>query len=130
MLLNALREQVLEANLELERRGLILYTFGNVSGISREDGLVVIKPSGVPYERMTSSDMVVADLDGSVAREHCVLPLGPSNAPRAIQGVSRYRRRRPYSLGVRHGVGSGLKTHSLPRHDTRGLLLRPHSGDR
>jgi L-ribulose-5-phosphate 4-epimerase len=66
MLLNALREQVLEANLELNRRGLVLYTFGNVSGISREDGLVVIKPSGVPYERMTPSDMVVTDLDGSI----------------------------------------------------------------
>src|SRR3954454_5509243 len=66
MLLSALREQVLEANLELDRRGLVLYTFGNVSGISRDDGLVVIKPSGVPYERMTSSDMVVTDLDGSV----------------------------------------------------------------
>jgi len=66
MLLSTLREQVLEANLELDRRGLVLYTFGNVSGISRADGLVVIKPSGVPYERMTSSDMVVTDLDGSV----------------------------------------------------------------
>src|SRR3954465_4104228 len=66
MLLSSLRQQVLEANLELDRRGLVLYTFGNVSGISRDDGLVVIKPSGVPYERMTSSDMVVTALDGSV----------------------------------------------------------------
>ncbi len=48
------------------RRGLVLYTFGNVSGISREDGLVVIKPSGVSYERMTADDMVVTDLDGNV----------------------------------------------------------------
>ncbi len=47
-----LRMEVLEANLELVRRGLVLYTFGNASGILREEGLVVIKPSGVPYEKM------------------------------------------------------------------------------
>ncbi|WP_322098864.1 L-ribulose-5-phosphate 4-epimerase [Microvirga roseola] len=63
-MLRQLREQVLEANLEVVRRGLVLYTFGNVSGISREDGLVVIKPSGVPYERMRADDLVVTDLDG------------------------------------------------------------------
>jgi L-ribulose-5-phosphate 4-epimerase len=66
MLLEALREEVLEANLELQRKGLVVYTFGNVSGISRDDGLVVIKPSGVPYEQMRASDLVVTDLDGNV----------------------------------------------------------------
>ena len=52
MSLKNLREEVLQANLELVRRGLVLYTFGNASGISREQGVVVIKPSGVPYETM------------------------------------------------------------------------------
>src|SRR6185437_15256669 len=66
MLLTSLREQVLEANLEIVRRGLVLYTFGNASGISRQDGLVVIKPSGVPYEDMKPADMVVTDLEGNV----------------------------------------------------------------
>lgn len=66
MLLPSLREQVLEANLELVRRGLVLYTFGNVSGISRGDGLVVIKPSGVPYEVMKPSHLVVTDLEGKI----------------------------------------------------------------
>jgi len=66
MLLEALREEVLEANLELQRKGLVVYTFGNVSGISRDDALVVIKPSGVPYEHMRASDLVVTDLDGNV----------------------------------------------------------------
>jgi L-ribulose-5-phosphate 4-epimerase len=61
-----LREQVLEANLELVRRGLVLYTFGNVSGISREEGLVVIKPSGVPYETMKPEHLVVTDLEGRI----------------------------------------------------------------
>jgi L-ribulose-5-phosphate 4-epimerase len=65
-MLEKLRAEVLEANLELVRRGLVLYTFGNASGISREHGLVVIKPSGVPYAGMTPADMVVADLQGKV----------------------------------------------------------------
>src|SRR5215475_6845511 len=66
MLLPRLREEVLQANLELVRRGLVLYTFGNASAISREDGLVVIKPSGVPYDRMKSGDLVVTDLNGKI----------------------------------------------------------------
>jgi L-ribulose-5-phosphate 4-epimerase len=66
MLLPALREEVLEANLELVRRGLVLYTFGNASGISRKDELVVIKPSGVPYDAMKPEDLVVTDLNGNI----------------------------------------------------------------
>jgi L-ribulose-5-phosphate 4-epimerase len=64
--LEALRAEVLEANLELVRRGLVIYTFGNASGVSREKGLVVIKPSGVPYETMKPEDMVVTDLEGRI----------------------------------------------------------------
>jgi L-ribulose-5-phosphate 4-epimerase len=64
--LEALRTEVYEANLELVRRGLVLYTFGNASGIARDQGLVVIKPSGVPYETMTPADMVITDLKGRV----------------------------------------------------------------
>jgi L-ribulose-5-phosphate 4-epimerase len=67
MLLESLRAQVLEANMELVRRGLVMYTFGNASGISREDGLVAIKPSGVAYDSMTPGDMVITDLEGRVA---------------------------------------------------------------
>jgi L-ribulose-5-phosphate 4-epimerase len=66
MRLQSLREEVLEANLELVRRGLVLYTFGNASGIAREEGLVVIKPSGVPYETMKSEDLVLVDLNGKI----------------------------------------------------------------
>ena len=65
-MLPELRQQVFEANIELNRRGVVLYTWGNVSGIDREAGLVVIKPSGVPYEVMTADDMVVVDLDNKV----------------------------------------------------------------
>jgi L-ribulose-5-phosphate 4-epimerase len=66
MLLERLRQEVLEANLELVRRSLVLYTFGNASGISREEGLIVIKPSGVPYGEMQPEHLVVTDLDGNV----------------------------------------------------------------
>jgi L-ribulose-5-phosphate 4-epimerase len=61
-----LRRQVLEANLELVRRGLVLYTFGNASGIDRAAGVVGIKPSGVAYEAMRAEDVVITDLEGKV----------------------------------------------------------------
>lgn len=66
MLLESLRREVLEANLELVRRGLVLYTFGNASGVDRDKGLVVIKPSGVPYEKLKAEDLVVTDLSGKI----------------------------------------------------------------
>lgn len=62
-MLELLKEQVCESNLELVRRGVVIYTWGNVSGIDRETGLMVIKPSGVSYEKMTAKDMVVVDLE-------------------------------------------------------------------
>jgi len=69
MLLPDLRKAVLEANLELVDRGLVLYTFGNASGISRNRSLVVIKPSGVPYERLRPADLVITDLNGKIVAD-------------------------------------------------------------
>ena len=66
MLLPKLREAVLEANLDLVRYGLVVSTFGNASGVSREDRLLVIKPSGVPYDTMKPEHLVVTDLQGKV----------------------------------------------------------------
>lgn len=65
-MLENLKKQVLEANLELDRRRLVIYTWGNVSGIDRKQGLVVIKPSGVAYEELRVDSMVVLTLDGKV----------------------------------------------------------------
>ncbi|MHC5216566.1 L-ribulose-5-phosphate 4-epimerase [Enterococcus sp. LJL128] len=65
-MLEALKEEVYYANLELPKQGLIKYTWGNVSGVDREQGLFVIKPSGVDYETLKPSDMVVCDLKGNV----------------------------------------------------------------
>jgi L-ribulose-5-phosphate 4-epimerase len=66
MSLKELREEVLEANLEIVRRGLVLYTFGNASGFDPDSRRVVIKPSGVPYETLTPDQFVVTDLDGKI----------------------------------------------------------------
>ena len=65
MTLDALKQAVFDANLELVRRGLVLYTWGNVSAIDRERGLVVIKPRGIPYEQLAAEDMSVTDLEGA-----------------------------------------------------------------
>ncbi len=65
-MLEELKEQVCEANLLLPKHGLVTFTWGNVSAIDRETGCVVIKPSGLSYERMGPEDMVVVDLDGNV----------------------------------------------------------------
>lgn len=65
-MLEALKQEVFEANLELVRKGLVIGTWGNASGFERADGLVVIKPSGVPYNQMRPEHMVVVDLEGNV----------------------------------------------------------------
>lgn len=82
-MLEQLRRDVFDANMELQRRGLVLYTFGNASGIDRARGLVVIKPSGVSYDELTPEQLVVVDLYGEVVagdlrpssdtRTHCAL---------------------------------------------------------
>jgi L-ribulose-5-phosphate 4-epimerase len=65
-MLEELKHKVWEANLDLLKHGLVIFTWGNVSGIDREQGLVVIKPSGVSYDEMKPEDMVVVDLDGNI----------------------------------------------------------------
>lgn len=65
-MLERLKEEVFKANMELPQRGLVTYTWGNVSAIDRHQNLVVIKPSGVSYETMKVEDMVVVDLDGNI----------------------------------------------------------------
>jgi L-ribulose-5-phosphate 4-epimerase len=66
MILEELRKEVLEANLELVRRSLVIYTFGNASAFDRASGVAVIKPSGVPYEQLTPADLVLTDLNGKI----------------------------------------------------------------
>ena len=70
VMLEQLKQQVLEANLQLPEHHLVTFTWGNVSGIDRESGLVVIKPSGVEYSKLQAEDMVVVDLEGNVVEGH------------------------------------------------------------
>ncbi len=65
-MIEQLKQQVFQANLDLVKHGLVIFTWGNVSAIDRNEGLVVIKPSGVSYEKMKASDMVVINLDGKL----------------------------------------------------------------
>ena len=69
-MLEKLKQEVLEANLQLPKHGLVVFTWGNVSAYDEESGLVVIKPSGVDYDGMSADDMVVVDLDGKVVEGH------------------------------------------------------------
>ena len=64
-MLEQLKKEVYEANMLLPKYGLVTFTWGNVSGIDRESGLFVIKPSGVEYDKLTPDDMVVVDLNGN-----------------------------------------------------------------
>jgi L-ribulose-5-phosphate 4-epimerase len=64
--LKKLKQEVLEANLDLPKYKLVTFTWGNVSGIDRDKGLVVIKPSGIPYEELKADDLVIVDLDGHI----------------------------------------------------------------
>ena len=61
-----LKERVYEANMELFRKKLVIYTFGNVSGIDRERGIIAIKPSGIPYDELTPDSMALVDMDNNV----------------------------------------------------------------
>jgi len=65
-MLESLKQEVFDANLDLVRHGLVIFTWGNVSAIDRENGLVIIKPSGVSYDTMKVEDMVVLDMDGNI----------------------------------------------------------------
>ena len=65
-MLEQLKKEVYEANMELKERGLVIYTWGNVSGIDRENNYIVIKPSGVEYDELTPEDMVVVDFEQKV----------------------------------------------------------------
>jgi L-ribulose-5-phosphate 4-epimerase len=69
-MLKKLKQEVLQANMDLVKHGLVIFTWGNVSAIDRERGLIVIKPSGVSYDEMKAEDMVVLDLEGKVVDGH------------------------------------------------------------
>ncbi len=98
-MLEALKQQVYEANMELWKRGLIVYTWGNVSGIDREKGIVAIKPSGVPYETLKAEDIVLLDLATGETIEGSLRP--SSDAPTHLVLYRSFE-----------GIGGVVHTHS------------------
>lgn len=120
-MLEELKEKVFHANLELVKHGLVIFTWGNVSAIDRESGLVVIKPSGVSYDDMKAEDMVVVDLDGKVVEGR----LKPSSdTPTHVVLYKAF----PEIGGVVHTLylcyclGTGGMRHSEHRNDSCGLF--------
>ena len=119
-MLEALKQQVYEANMELPRRGLITYTWGNVSGIDRALGLFVIKPSGVDYDVLRPEDMVVMDLNGNRVEG----TLNPSSDTATHVGICGDRRDRTYPFALCNLLGAGGQSASLLRNHPCRLLLR------
>lgn len=124
-MLEELKQQVYEANMELPRRSLVTYTWGNVSGIDREKGLFVIKPSGVEYDELTPDMLVVMDLNGNQVEGD----LNPSSDTKTHLELYKAF---PALGGVVHthsthgrGMGPGPAGYPGVRHHPCRLFLRP-----
>lgn len=125
--LSALKEKVFQANLDLVKHNLVIFTWGNVSGIDRESGLVVIKPSGVSYDKMTVNDMVVVDLETGKVVEGDLNPSSDTPTHLAIYRAFPNVGGVVHTLNLRYSLGTGRQGHPQHRHHTRRLLPRLHS---
>ena len=126
-MLEALKDEVLKANLDLPRYGLVTFTWGNVSGIDRERGLIVIKPSGVEYDVMTAADMVVVDLASGKTVEGDKKPSSDTpDPPRTLPPLPGHRRHRPHPLAPRHHLVASRQRPARTWHHAWRLLLRRH----
>ena len=113
-MLEALKEQVWQANLDLVKEGLVIRTWGNVSGVDRAAGLMAIKPSGVPYKDMQPKHIVLVSLETGEVREGCLRP--SSDTPthlelyRAFSGVGSSRfRSEPIAVSVEVMISSRMQ---------------------
>ena len=116
-MLSELKETVFKANLELVKAGLVMLTFGNVSGIDRRRGILAIKPSGVPYDSLKADDIVLVDLEGNVV-EGWLSP--SSDTPTHVELYKAF----PEIGGIAHATASMRR--SSPRQGARS----PVSGRR
>ena len=116
-MLEQLKKEVYEANMLLPKHGLVTFTWGNVSGIDRESGLFVIKPSGVEYDLLTPDDMVVVDLDGNKVEGR----YNPSSdTPPTLCCTTASRRSAAWSTPIRPGRRAGPR-----REETSPATARP-----
>ena len=116
-MLERLKRDVCQANLDLVKAGLVIQTWGNASGIDRRRGLVVIKPSGVSYDGMKPKHMVVVSLaERQSRRGPAQAEFGHCHPPGALPRVSRHRRHRPHPQPLRHRLGPGEE--DLPSYGT------------
>ena len=113
-MLEELKQEVYEANMMLPKLGIVTFTWGNVSGIDREKNLFVIKPSGVPYEDLKPSDMVVVDLEGHVVEGD----MNPSSDT-MTQGLPEYQGRRPHAFEMGRLLCRSWCANRSARHDAR-----------
>ena len=115
-MLEKLKEEVYKANMDLPKSGLVTFTWGNVSGIDRESGLFVIKPSGVEYDKLTPEDMVVVDLNGNKVEGR----YNPSSdTPTHVVLYNRFPK-----ICMGNKLGTGRKRYSMLRNNTCRLHLR------
>ena len=119
-MLENLKQKVYEANLKLVEYKLVLFTWGNVSEIDKETGLVVIKPSGVDYDKMKPEDMVVMNLNG----EKVEGKLNPSSDTPTLPPFPRYRRCCPHSFNLCGFFCPSGKRYPLLRHNSCRFCLR------
>ena len=125
-MLEQLKKEVYEANMLLPKYGLVTFTWGNVSGIDRESGLFVIKPSGVEYDKLTPDDMVVVDLNGNKVEGR----YNPSSdTPTHVVLYNRFPKIGGVFIHIPHGnqLGTGRKRYSMLWNNARGLYLRRDS---
>ena len=119
-MLEDLKRQVLEANLALPKHNLVTLTWGNVSAVDRERGVLVIKPSGVDYNVMTADDMVVVSIETGEVVEGTKKPSSDTPTHRlALSGIPVHWRHCAYALPPRHHLGAGGPVNSGNRHHSR-----------
>ena len=109
-MLEQLKKEVYEANMLLPKYGLVTFTWGNVSGIDRESGLFVIKPSGVEYDKLTPDDMVVVDLNGNKVEGR----YNPSSdTPTHVVLTTGFRRLAEWFIHIPHGQPAGHRQEEI-----------------
>ncbi len=123
-MLEELKKEVYEANMLLPKYQLVTFTWGNVSGIDREKGLFVIKPSGVDYDKLRPEDMVVVDLNGNKV-EGDYNPSSDTETHVVLYNrFSEDRRYRTYSFTMGHKLGTGRPWYSMLRDNPCRLSVR------